>query len=307
VGSPYYNEVQSYFSNYTNHPLVVDLQNIYEDFFSDPDSEMEPEQGGIPILINIMYYSTLQNDEVVMEPAAYHSLNASIKGLCDEVIQHCNDFIVETNFLDFFNNHQELYDKNIEYFKKAVPAGSIIKWLDNQFPVNYHKHLIYISPIIGNEQFSFTLEFSKKGWTGVILPGVEENIYTSVDEGNYSRICFTEMDHNYVDPTTHLVLDEINIAFANLNKWGKVPFYGSPWAVFNEYMTFAAFSLFTYDRYSQEDFENINRTTIDLMLDRGFPKYESFFEKILELYKNRSENETVSDLLTDIIEWAKSQ
>jgi hypothetical protein len=73
-------------------------------------------------------------------------------------------------------------------------------------------------------------------------------------------------------------------------------------------MTWAVFDLFAYERYSEIDFNTIKTTTIQIMKNnRKFIPFESFDNKLLELYKNRTTGETIVDLFPAIIEWAVQQ
>ena len=51
-----------------------------------------------------------------------------------------------------------------------------------------------------------------------------------------SRMLFTEIDHNYVNPTTNFdeYIKDVVKAFSNIAKWNKGSSYGRPALTFNE-------------------------------------------------------------------------
>ena len=131
-------------------------------------------------------------------------------------------------------------------------------------------------------------------------------------EGQLSRILFTEIDHNYVNPKTDRMGKQI-IPIFKQNKWidstlvdrdgfndSKI---GGAKSVFNEYMTWAAFTLYLHDNFSKEDFDFINKSAEKLMIEgRRFVRFKEFNEKLLEMYLARKEGEKVSDMYPKILE-----
>jgi len=123
----------------------------------------------------------------------------------------------------------------------------------------------------------------------------------------FSRIVFAEIDHNYVNPITDQYLDRVNSVFSDIQKWNdQNDYYPTPYSTFNEYMTWSVFTLYAYDRYKNDNFNVINQKTLNTMANRKFVLFEQFSDKLLELYLNREEGETIPDLYPDILEWAES-
>src|SRR5690606_17543288 len=75
-------------------------------------------------------------------------------------------------------------------------------------------------------------------------------------EGMMSGVVFTEIDHNYVNPTTDKYRKQVDSIFSNRDYWVKPGvarnYYGSPYAIFNEYMTHAVFCVYIDDVYDQQ-------------------------------------------------------
>ena len=61
----------------------------------------------------------------------------------------------------------------------------------------------------------------------------------------------------------------------NKTKEGNKGYYESTYLTFNEYMTWAAFTLYAYDSYPAADFEKINQRVEAFMITgRGFHRYK---------------------------------
>lgn len=72
-------------------------------------------------------------------------------------------------------------------------------------------------------------------------------------------------------------------------------------------MTWAVFTLYLHDHYAPADFEVINGNMNKLMVkERGFTRFDSFSNKLLELYKEK-QHKTVADLYPSIFRWCGEQ
>jgi hypothetical protein len=132
----------------------------------------------------------------------------------------------------------------------------------------------------------------------------------AVKKVTVQRILFTEIDHAFVNPVTERHRNAVNAAFANRAKWttDSSSFYDSPVAVFNEYVTWAAFLLFAEPQLNEQDFAVVRQMTVELMVNsRRFQRFGSFATKLLQLYEERTAGTTVAELYPQIIAWAASQ
>ena len=84
--------------------------------------------------------------------------------------------------------------------------------------------------------------------------------------------------------------------------------YPTPYETFNEYMTFAAYTLFLSETLPEEDQEAAIQAVEDFMIDtRGFTKFREFNQELLRLYQERAEGQTVTDLYPTVLEWIAAQ
>ena len=229
----------------------------------------------------------------------------------DEYLPLLNDFALKSNFQAFYKKNEAFYDSLIVWHEKILPTKTQWNWLERQFPDHSYDHYrITFSPLVkGNHS---TVRFRNNNFKQAIMfirpPYKINNVGEKVSEGLLTRFVFTEIDHNYVNPETDKHTKDVNESFKDRDKWtsGKESKgYNSPYAVFNEYMTWSVYLLYCYDQYNKEDLEVINDRIVNYMINRrGFTHFDDFHSILLKLYMERSPNTTVSDLYIPLLEWA---
>jgi hypothetical protein len=301
--SDYYNKVQSYFGNYKNHPFIK-LIKQFCDLNYAKGSDMIPNYNNIK---EASVFINLNGDSLTVNPEAKTLLPDSLQYFIKQFMLNANSFLRDSKFIKFYNDNKPIYQDAAIKFKMAIPAKAIWNWLESKFDIKYEKYMIPLSPLTGGSHFNFPYILSDKTICMVVI-GPSEYISSKVDEGHYSLYLFTEIDHEYVNPTSNKYIDQINSAFGNLHKWNTGIYYSTPYDTFNEYMTWAVFTLYAYERYNESDFQKINQGTVDIMKNnRGFIKFDSFNNEMLTLYKNKKAGETIQDLYSQILQWAKIQ
>ncbi len=138
----------------------------------------------------------------------------------------------------------------------------------------------------------------------------DESLSEIQNELAESRIVFTEIDHNYVNPVSDKFLEKINKALSNRDVWAQPTItnaYDSPYKLFNEYMTFAVYSLYLNDNYRKEDVEEylpkLNKT---MAINRGFSKFTEFNQVLLAKYKEDTAV-SIKALYEYILDWCEGQ
>ena len=125
-----------------------------------------------------------------------------------------------------------------------------------------------------------------------------------------SRVVFTEIDHNFVNPVSARYRKEINDAFGSRTKWVDTTLFGTdgydnPEAVFNEYMTWALYSLYCIDHFKPADRDEFIPIMEEQMGKlRGFTRFKDFNRQLMQLY---TADRTIKpdDLYTKMLAWSK--
>lgn len=293
----YYHRVNTAFSPFRNHASMRDLQlgssdplREYYDF-RDPSSAYVFEDG-----------------EIRRDPAA--SISRS-RNLFRERRAAAQAFAEASRFRDFFAGNAAFYADQIQRYRSMAEVDAIADWLEHEFPgVSYRHYTVVLSPLVYGSH-SAMFPSTEEALFLVAGPDVTTGAGTSdgVKKATVQRILFTEVDHAFVNPTTDRYRAEINTAFGNRAKWttDNSSFYDSPTAVFNEYMTWAAFLVFVEERLSAADFDTVRQLTVQLMEgSRRFQRFGLFTTALLRLYHERAPGKTVADLYPQILDWAST-
>lgn len=287
----YYEKVLEHFLPFKNHPLIskINFSDIF-DYYRFRE--------------NSFCYGF--NDDSIVSGEIYY--NIWQPNLFENHIKLVENFAQKSQFRKFYQDNLAYYQQQIEDYKEKVPIRKMWTWLENKFPNKYDCYKIIFSPLISASHS--TQRFNDKGFQETVMfvcgPDIYKKRYSGkVEEGLLSRIVFTEIDHNYVNPTTDKYIASVNKVFSNLKKWSGNENYQSAQATFNEYMTWAVFILFAYDNYVEEDFQIISQVTEELMAKRGFILFNEFSKKMLQIYLDRQKGEKIPDLYPKILEWAE--
>jgi len=298
----YYKQVIEHFDAYRQHPVVIKFDSLLKI--------------GYYIHLKMNSCAYIFKGNAITKGKVYDRLSWTDNNTLDPYISNIQDFSNKSGFREFYQNHLDYYNSLIKEQERLVSVKTMWEWLEKQFPSKYDSYKITFSPLVyGNHS---TNRFEDNDFSEIVMfisgPKRRKNSknYSKIWEGLLlSRIVFTEIDHNYVNPQTDKYKNDVDSVFSDIDNWATqraIKYYSSPYNVFNEYMTWAVFTLYLYDNnFSQDDFKTVNKKTEDLMADqRGFYRYREFNDKLLDLYKNREENQTVVDLYPDILDWCST-
>jgi hypothetical protein len=294
----YYRSVLKHFLPYKNEPVVKSIDS----------------------LLQKNWYINLKADACALEfndqnklikSKIYDRMRGS-KNLLDPYMDQLYDFAEKSKFREFFKNNTAFYNSLIEWHEKAVPTKDQWNWLESQFPDHKYDHYrITFSPLVkGNHS---TVRFTNNEFKQAVMfirpPYRIKSVNEKISNGLITRMVFTEIDHNYVNPETDKYLKEVNDIFSDRIKWTaekESKGYRTPYTIFNEYMTWSVYLLYCYDKFSKEDFEVINDRIKNYIVNkRGFQRFDDFHDTMLDLYKKRYPNQTVADLYPSILNWAE--
>ncbi len=252
-------------------------------------------------------------DRIVNDPN-YGHLYLIEQNQLAQAIPLLEDFAKKTQFRQFYQDHKEYYEKLIALMHEQTPIKQQWEWLEKEFPHRYHHYRVTFSPLVYGSHS--TTRFGTEDFLQTMMlicgPYESEKYSEAVKEGFMTRVVFTEIDHNYVNPTSDEYTEEIDQIFDDREKWTKVgswsDSYGTPYMVFNEYMTWGVFALYADDFFEGEDLDIINERMITQMEKwRGFTKFGDFTRELLKQYKNKKEGTLVSDLYPSMLEWCAEQ
>ncbi|WP_169704739.1 DUF4932 domain-containing protein [Runella slithyformis] len=305
---PYVQAVKAHFAPFKSHPMVKYVAKKMNKLGSYNYLQFRKDA----IMRSFTANNKLINNEIYQ---SRFPINAITLGLADRPAL-LRDFVEKSNFRSFYAQQKDYYQRQIGRADRFMPMQKMWKWAESQFPARYDSYKIFLTAMDGG--FHFTFRVANKGFRQTLMfvtaPNDLPDTRTEAEkEGAWSRMVFTEIDHNYVNPVTDTYRRQVEAAMPDWKKWnqtkaGNKGMYESAYLTFNEYMTWATFSLYAYDNFSPEDFEKINKKEEDFMVNgRGFHRFREFNQFVLNCYKNRAPNQTVADLYPAVIEWLKKQ
>jgi hypothetical protein len=295
----------SYYQEVMRHFLLFKNQRLIKDFNDELNRGMYAR---LKMDACGFYFD---NDHIVRDKT-YDQLNWDNKNHLEKFIPKLEVFAQLSGFRKFFEAHQSFYQTQIELAKKQMPIDRQWKWLEERFPQRYDHYRITFSPLVNGSHSTNRFMTDDFKQTVMFICGPIESLWLNdnVKEGLMTRVVFTEIDHNYVNPTTDRFSIRIDKIFDDRKKWtgqGDALNYKTPYMVFNEYMTWAVFTLYAYDHFEPADFDAINVRTEKLMTERrGFIKFREFNAALLALYKARQGNQTIPDLYPAILTWCEA-
>lgn len=304
----YYQEVKAHFTPFANHPLIDTINRFIKDgsdssYWYYYDWKMNANAYTFTPAGKIVHKGVIRkmgfretNDPFV----TYAALAA--------------DFAAKSDFRSFYAAHKPYYDSLVQQYHRYNPVREMKAWLERQFPYTYDYYLITYSPLTSGAHSTGSFEDNGFRQTVMFIAGVTINpaLNQAVNEMANSRVVFTEIDHNYVNPAAEQYAAEIAIAMKEKATWWKghddnSP-YADPMSAFQEYMTWAVFSLYCLDRYSEPDVMTyIDRMERQMEQRRGFNNFKAFNRELMRLYRHYQHRKTAGELYPEIIEWCKKQ
>jgi hypothetical protein len=231
------------------------------------------------------------------------------------------NFAARSGFRQFYKANLKFYQEQLSRQRELLPVKQMWTWLERNFPkIAYHSYKVVSSPLIGgthSTQRYTTYVDDKRFAENVMFVCGTDRYDRNVDltekqrAGLMSGIVFTEIDHNYVNPTSNKYASQINAAFGKRQGWVREDAYNvsytSPVAVFNEYMTHALFCLYISDVYDKETADFIIAERVKLMVERRkFVHFARFNEELMRLH-NLDQSRAAADLYTEILAWCNTQ
>lgn len=296
----YYREVLEKFQAYKHHKIVSIIDDLLQDRLY---AQVKMDACGF-------YFG---ESNTLIKDKTYKQLNWSNKNFIQPLTRELEDFAQQTNFREFYSSHTNHYNALIEKMKAQMPIDKQWKWLEERFPNKYNNYRITFSPLVNGWHSTNRFETKDFKQTVMFICGPIESMQLTekIKEGLMTRVVFTEIDHNYVNPVSDNYDKELREVFFDRKKWTSEKDsqnYGSAYAVFNEYMTWAVFTLYALENFDENDFTIINaRTELQMSNWRGFIKFKEFNQKMIELYKNKRAEESIANLYPKILAWCKEQ
>ncbi|HLP95602.1 MAG TPA: DUF4932 domain-containing protein [Saprospiraceae bacterium] len=293
--SGYYQRVMNYFKPYTQERIVelIDrkITTQYNQLRMDASNYQFDAQGKLK------------------RSPTIHNLSWGKRDFLAQYVSELEKFALKSNFRQFYQNNSLFYDSLKTALAAQAPVERQWIWLESHFTQRYHQYHIIFSPL--SQGRHSTNRVKEEVFIFVSGPTEGSGISYTLLQARDTRMLFTEIDHNYVNPVSDTYLRDINKAFKSRDKWAAGKYtgsYASAYALFNEYMTWSVFSLYALDNFSKTDYEIIKKRLEDFMIHyRGFVRFDAFNNQLIALYQSRGRPVLISDLYPEMLQWCEKQ
>ena len=298
----YFEELQAYFAPVRDHPFVQFLQ-----------AEMDRDQLNYFFHKMSSYAYDMGDDGKLRPSAVYTSTNfdgraSSLAGK-EALIQ---SFANDSKFSTFYDVHRPWYGELEKKFADRVDIAAMKEWLAGNFPdVKPYNHVnVVFSPLVNGSQS--TTRMNENGFREAqlhmnfpYLGNASADLTEAGKKLQLGALTFTELNHNYINPTADRYAAEIAAAFAAYprEKGSTTALYADRMSYFNELMNWGLIDLYAVDKASPDDFPKLQRNTADIMKGRGFTQFAEFAPFLTKLYRERPAGTTLADLYPRIIDW----
>lgn len=204
------------------------------------------------------------------------------------------DFARVSGFRDFHGRHLPYYDSLKATYGDLNPVGRMQQWLEGRFGFGYASYTICFGPLVGGAHATTSARRGRVKHTTMFVSRAEPfaDLGENLNRMIHSRVVFTEIDHNFVNPESRRFRRSIRRALVDRAAWvddsrdGALA-YDSAQAVFNEYMTWSLFSLYCMDHYPEADVQDfLPRMERQMVEDRGFIRFREFNRALADEYRN---------------------
>ena len=316
--SDYYRKIKDYFAPYQNHPAIDTIQKYISGLHYIDSTYMGFSMEGnwyyYKLKMNACAYEFDKNDKIKnqgnIKEIAIGWGGVPFDPMKDKAI--FEDFARKSNFRKFYSENKPYYDELIKTYNQLNPIRQMQSWLNNKFGALNGSYFIYFSPLVYGSHSTAGFNINDYDLTMMFICKATNDTARSLNQNilRESRVVFTEIDHNYVNPMTDNYKEKVNNSFSNREIWAKgniTDAYPNTISVFNEYMTWGLFTLYVFDNYSKKDVEEfLPKMEKQMVEKRGYIKFKEFNRTLLEKYQ-QNPNIKMTDLYEFILTWAENE
>lgn len=289
----YYQQVLDHFAPFANHP-------VFEALGLDPNS-----LAGYINLRNSSYRWDLCGGEWCEDEFLGKWWEGDSQDMFAENIDLIMDFSEASGFQEFYTAQHPRYLALGERYREIADMDQMIGWLSRHFDGHYNAYTLLFSPLmLGNQATTRKVgaEFSHV-FMIVDPPSMEDDMVRRL---NSFKWVFTEIDHQFVNPSTDLYTDRVDEVFNRREIWAagkQSEGYKDPYRLFNEYMTWAVYIAYVDDHYETDVAEPHTEAVLEFMTERrGFPRFREFVNQLRALRKSE---ERIAELYPGLLAWAQ--
>lgn len=156
----YWRDVEENFEEYREHPVIQDAQKLMDSNFAyDMPYALILHHSQPPELNKIESYSS-----ILVERINESGLERDVECFLTDLRR----FAKETNFVEFYEEHIELYNESVEKVKEKTNVGNLVNWLEYFYGMSASEYHIVLAHSLYGPSTSFGAWVDNKVY--IIIP-----------------------------------------------------------------------------------------------------------------------------------------
>jgi len=309
----YQTAVEAHFGEFQDHPLVKKLDEYLEPKVYDLNH--------FAIRFQSLNYE-IDTQDRLRKTGDYRISPILTKAFAKRVFlvsenrQLINDFIQTTDFTAFYESNQDEYEARTNNFEQLTDLPRMWEWLEARYPNRIASYRILASPMTGGFHNTAGFDGPDGFHQALMFVSTPTNIDLSklsdtariIQQYAYSRIVFTEIDHNYVNPFSERYRQQIYAAIPDITIWNSNGDYGNAMSTFNEYMTFGMYALFAQEQFEGSTYDFVMQKLESMMDDyRRFHRFPEFNQELIRYHETLDNKLDMAPIYEHMIDWMGKQ
>lgn len=289
----YINEIEDYFGSFHDHPtikLAIKLRN--EHWIN----------GSAPMALAIYLKTPPQLEARNNLCPPPDDLDARwTEEITIEFIEAAKKFAKDTRFMEFYNNHQELYEKSAQNLYQNLKNEDLLLWFQNYFGYKPEIYTIIIGMQNGYGNYGLTITQEDSATEYISIIGATSPWWRKVPRFSDNWIIPTvvhEFCHSYINPLVDENFEKLCTAGEIMYRNRPPKDYTSYRIMLYEYLVRACTIRYLYG-------ENYLSAKSQIRKDKkkGFPAIEGLVELLEKYEANRNKYVTMSDFMPLVVEY----
>lgn len=290
----YPDEVESYFSLFSNHAAITKCQELRNIGFTyDAPVNYILFHDNPPDLTRLVPYS----DYLIGRSAGEENLN--------DFTDKLKTFSLETDFMSFYDDHRIFYDKMLTLIFNVLGDKNYIDLIEQYYGESKYRYTIIPVPLFDGGAYGVRVDLPEGQYVYHVMgpTGLKSNVPTFGSESGFKHLLLHEFSHSFVNHVTDIYINDINkssILFEPIKEQMKNQAYNSWYVCVNEHLVrinVIRIRVISEGEGIKQDLLNFEKskgfiyiTQLDTLMQRyesnrsEFPKYEDFYPEIVNLF-----------------------
>lgn len=218
--SLYDKEVDSYFSDFQNHPIVELINKLRDNF-----------EFGYDVPMAFASCLVIQQDTILVDEVAYNSLQLPIDNITlKKFLISLNNFYTSSNFSEFYHSHMDMYCRICDTVSLYVNDIDIF-WMNSFTGYDIRDFNIIVSTINSKNNYAYMTSEDKGIVLGCQLTIENNPIFSYLQK----QLIVHELLHLYLSPIIDIAWQDISVVSNNLYNQCKSKFV-SPKVMIEEWL-----------------------------------------------------------------------